>query len=117
MAKQKVQNDEPAAIDEWSGFEMINQGKYDRAVATVGNTENKQAILVEYDRLGGYIRYNGAKVLTGSFWDSKKKAPVENPQPKVLRRQAAVVEETVEVVEVDTPKRGRKAKEEVEETE
>lgn len=110
MAKEKVEKKEPVAVDEWAGFEMMNQGKYDRAVASVG-TEDKRALLTEYDRLGGFIRHNGSKVITGSFWDSKKGTPVENPQPKVLRRQAAVVEETIEVVDVaveDKPKRAKK---------
>lgn len=115
MSKKKeevVERKEPEAVDSFGDFEMLNQGKYDRAVAAVGSDEDKLAILVEYDRLGGFIRHNGAKVVTGSFWNFKDKKRQENPQPKVLRRQAAFVEETVEVVEVvEAPKRGRKAKE------
>lgn len=100
----------PESIDSFGDFEMINQPKYDRAVAAVGNTDDKLAILVEYDRLGGYIRYQGSKVFTGAFWDFKSKKPVENPSPRILRKQAAVVEETIEVaaVEVATKKRGPK---------
>lgn len=112
-----VERKDPVAVDRYGDFEMLNQGKYDRAVAAVGGTEDKLAILTEYDRMAGFIRHNGAKVITGGFWNFKDKRPHENPQPRVLRRQAAVVEETVEVVEAESPKRGRKAKEEVEETE
>lgn len=115
MAKKKeevIERKEPVAVDRYGDFEMLNQGKYDRAVAAVGGTDDKLAVLVEYDRMGGFIRHNGAKVLTGGFWNFKDKRPRENPQPKVLRRQAAVVEETIEVVEAETPKRGRKAKDE-----
>lgn len=112
-----VERKEPVAVDRYGEFEMLNQGKYDRAVAAVGGADDKLAVLVEYDRLGGFIRHGGAKVITGAFWNFKEKRPHENPQPKVLRRQAAVIEETVEVVETEVPKRGRKAKEEVEETE
>lgn len=119
MAKEKVEA--PKAVDAFGEFEMVNQGKYDRAVAIVGNTDDKRAILAAYDSLGGYIRYQNSKVMTGGFWDFKNKRPHEKPAPRVLRRQAAVVEETVEVAEVesvDTPKRGRgKKAEETEETE
>lgn len=113
MAKKNievaVERKEPVAVDRYGDFEMLNQGKYDRAVAAVGNADDKLAILTEYDRMGGFIRHNGAKVITGAFWNFKDKRPHENPQPKVLRRQAAFVEESVEVVET---KRGRKAKDE-----
>lgn len=37
-------------------------------------------LIAEYDRLGGFIRRNGDKVKTGSFWDFKGKKAFEVPQ-------------------------------------
>lgn len=103
MAK-KTEKKVPDAIDTAGEFEFVNPLKYQRAVDAVG-TDDKDALLAEYDRLGGFIRYQGNKVITGSFWNRKSNSRVENPAPKVIRRQAAFVEETIEVVdEVKTPK-------------
>lgn len=121
MAKETAKKEVPKAVDAFGDFEMVNQGKYDRAVAIVGNTDDKRALLAAYDSLGGFIRYQNSKVFTGAFWDFKNKRPHEDPQPRILRRQAAVVEETIEVADVevvDAPKKGRGKKvEETEETE
>lgn len=95
------------AVDTYGDFEFVNPLKYERAVASVGS-EDKAALMAEYDRLGGFIRYQGSKVLSGAFWDKRTNSPVANPMPKVLRRQAAVVEETIEVVTVEA--KGKKAK-------
>ena len=100
--KKKV-NDEVVvapAVDSYGDFEFINPLKYQRAVDAVGS-DDKAALLAEYDRLGGFIRHNGNKVINGSFWDRRTNSRVENPAPKVLKRQASVVEETVEVVAVE----------------
>ena len=97
---------EPEAVDEYQGFEFMSQLKYERAIAAVGN-EDMGAVLAEYDRLGGYIRYEGSKVINGAFWDSRKGMRVENPLPKILKKQAAIVEETIEVTPI------KKAKKEV----
>jgi len=100
--KEKVEA--PKAIDTFGDFEFINQQKYDRAVGAIG-ADDKAALLAEYDKLGGFIRYQGNKVINGAFWDRKKNTRVENPQPKILRQQAAVVEEVIEV----PTKKGKKA--------
>lgn len=102
----------PDAVDAFGEFEMVNRDKYDRAVTAVGNADDKRAIITEYDRLGGFIRYQGNKVFNGCFWDFKNRVAIAEPKVRFLKRQAAVVEETVEVdaVEVEdteTPKRGR----------
>lgn len=120
--KDKVEVVEQTPVDAYGEFEMMNPGKYERAVSMVGNTDDKRAILAAYDSLGGFIRYQNNKVLTGGFWNFKTKQPHVEPQPKILRRQAAVVEETVEVVDVvdvetEAPKRGRGKKTKEAETE
>lgn len=40
-----------------------------------GNLTNGASILVEYDRLGGFIKKGAYKVKTGSFYDFKLKKP------------------------------------------
>lgn len=99
------------AVDNFGDFEFINPLKYQRAVDNLGSADDKGALLAEYDRLGGFIRYQGSKVIQGAFWDRKRNVRIEDPMPKVLRRQAAFVEETIEEVVADVPKsrRGRKA--------
>lgn len=119
--KEAVETKIPDAVDAFGEFEMVNRDKYDRAVAAVGNSDDKRAIITEYDRLGGFIRYQGNKVFNGCFWDTKNRVAIAEPKVRFLKRQAAVVEETVEVAAVeveDKPQRGRGRKtEEVEETE
>lgn len=95
---------EPEAIDEYQGFEFMSQLKYERAIAAVGS-DDMGAVLAEYDRLGGYIRYQGSKVINGAFWDSRKNARIEDPMPKILKKQAAIVEETIEITPI---KKGKK---------
>jgi hypothetical protein len=109
MAK-KQEKKVPEAVDAFGDFEFINKTKYDRAVETLGGADDKEALIAEYDRLGGYIRYQGNKVINGSFWDKKTNSRVSNPTPKILRKQAAVVEESVEVVAVEG--KAKKAKKE-----
>jgi hypothetical protein len=111
MAK-KTEKKIPDAVDSFGDFEFVNPLKYQRAVDTVG-TDDKEALLAEYDRLGGFIRHQGSKVINGAFWDKKTNSRVENPMPKVLKRQAAVIEETVEVVHAEV-KKGKSKKEEEE---
>ena len=111
MVKGKAEKEEkkvPEAVDTFEGFEFMNQLKYERAVATVGDLD-KAALLAEYDRIGGFIRYNGNKVINGAFWDSKRNVRVESPAPKMIKRQEAVVEETIEVAPIEAPKE-KKAK-------
>lgn len=41
--------------------------------------ELESALLAEYDRLGGFIRKNGDKIKTGSFYNIKAKKPLAVP--------------------------------------
>lgn len=75
------------------GFELINSEKVERAlVGTVqrtgalsggvqkpDGTYDGDALLAEYDRLGGLVRKDGEKVKTGSFYDFKAKRPHAEP--------------------------------------
>lgn len=82
--------------------------KYERAVANLPDGASESEILAEYDRLGGLITYEGAKVKMGSFYDFKAKKPVEKPQPKIVRK-VEVQEEYIEEVEVEEkPKKSKK---------
>ena len=103
MAK-KTEKKIPDAVDKFGDFEFVNPLKYQRAVDAVG-IEDKEALLAEYDRIGGYIRYQGNKVINGAFFDRKTNSRIANPAPKILRRQASVVEETVEVVHAEPKKK------------
>lgn len=109
MAK-KTEKKIPDAVDTFGEFEFVNPLKYQRAVDAVG-ADDKEALLAEYDRMGGFIRYQGSKVINGAFWDKKTNSRVVEPMPKILKRQAAVVEETVEVVHAE-PKKNKSKKEE-----
>jgi hypothetical protein len=40
----------------------------------------EHALLAEYDKLGGFIKLNGDKVKTGSFWDIKARKPKDTPE-------------------------------------
>ena len=102
MAK-KTEKKVPDAVDNFGEFEFVNPLKYQRAVDAVG-ADDKEALLAEYDRLGGFIRYQGSKVISGAFWNAKTNSRITDPMPKILKRQAAVVEETVEVVHVGSKK-------------
>ena len=107
MAK-KTEKKIPDAVDNFGEFEFVNPLKSQRAVDAVG-ADDKETLLAEYDRLGGFIRYQGSKVINGAFWDKKTNSRVANPAPKVLRRQAAVVEETVEVIHEVKATKGKKS--------
>lgn len=77
------------------GFELLNPEKVERAlVGTVtrsgalsggvqapDGTYNDDALLAEYDRLGGLIRKGDDKVKMGSFFDFKAKKPREKATP------------------------------------
>lgn len=106
MAKKKQNTEETMIVGK---FELVNKAKVERAIASVGNDE--QAILVEYDKLGGLIRHEGNKVVNGSFFDRRTGKAVEDPKPRVIKRQKAVIEEEIEEVELeDAPKKGKEKK-------
>lgn len=84
-------------------FVLEFKPKYERAVAnlisTVGENYTEEQLLAEYDRLGGRITYEGENVKMGAFWDFKTKKAVEDPKPKVVKKQVIVEEE----IELDVP--------------
>jgi len=100
-------------------FELVNTLKVERAMNAVGRDE--QAILVEYDKLGGFIRYEGNKVINGAFYDRKTGKAVVDPKPRIIKKQKAIIEEEIEEVSVDEeesrPKARRGRKEETVEEE
>ncbi len=46
----------------------------------------QKAVIAEYDRLGGLILKDNAKVKTGCFYDFEKKQPIDKPQIVVIYR-------------------------------
>ncbi len=123
-------------------FELINPEKADRAlngtlmadssrkggVVKSDGTWDDDALLAEYDRLGGLIRKGGDKVKTGSFYDFKAKKPFADPkvfyefrvndklvfvpEGKELPGEVKAAKILEEEEKVEKPKRGRKPKEE-----
>lgn len=88
------------------GYELCNPDKIDRAlygnpiskdvdgnpvrkggVAKEDGSYDENALLSEYDKLGGLIKNDeGSRVLTGSFYDFKKRKPREVPEVKLTFR-------------------------------
>lgn len=97
MARKKAERKQEATPV--SQYMLEFKPKVDRAMANLGENHTEDQLLAEYDRLGGLITYEGMKVKTGSFWDKNTKAPVENPNPIVMRKQE-IVEESVEEVKI-----------------
>lgn len=86
-------------------FTLANEDKVERAIngtvidqgavkGGVGVDAEPEAVIAEYDRLGGLILKGKYKVKTGSFYDFKGKKPHAKPEP-VLTFQ--VNDETIEV--------------------
>lgn len=74
-----------------NGFVLENPDKIKRVIegnemrngqlqGGLGEGAEPSLILAHYDKLGGYITKNGAKVRQGSFWDIKNKKPFEEPK-------------------------------------
>jgi len=84
-------------------YTLKYQPKVDRAIQAVGSTD-ENAILVEYDRLGGLIMLNGEKVKNGSFWDYKAGKAHVKPQVVVMRKPRPAEEVAIEEVEVEDEK-------------
>ena len=72
-------------------FTLENEEKIDRAIngtpgrggvaqGGVGKDAKPEAILAEYDRLGGYITKGGRKIKSGSFYDFKNRKPRVEPE-------------------------------------
>lgn len=86
-------------------YVLQNPDKVDRAIngsvvsggmmkGGVGQDASEDAIIAEYDRIGGLILYKGYKVKTGCFYDFKKKMAVKKPEPIL---EFKVDGETIEV--------------------
>ena len=60
------------------GFELLSLDKIQRALDKLGEGASEEAILAEYDKLGGAIRKDGRKLQTGAFFDFEEKKPKEN---------------------------------------
>lgn len=77
-------------------YTLVNAEKVERAInGTLGKdaafkggvgSENPEALMAEYDRLGGLITKGGERVKTGCFYDFKAKKPKENPEVVFLYR-------------------------------
>lgn len=61
-------------------YTLDNSVKLDRAQAKIGPESSEEALLVEYDRLGGLITKGGQKIKTGCFYDSKNKKAFAKPE-------------------------------------
>lgn len=85
-------------------YELVNEEKANRAIygmigpegssqGGVGEGASDEAVIVEYDRLGGLIKKGKYKVKTGSFYNfPKKKAHVKPEVVFVFRVDGEVVE-------------------------
>src|SRR3990167_4442650 len=56
------------------GFRLLNSGKVAEALDKLGENPTEEALLAEYDKLGGAVRTSdGRKVVMGAFYDFKNK--------------------------------------------
>lgn len=73
-----------------NGFDLVNEEKIERAkhgtvtrggklTGGVGDEASEEALIAEYDRLGGLIVKDGVNVKIGSFYDFAKRAPRAEP--------------------------------------
>ena len=62
-------------------------------------------VLVEYDKQGGRITYQGENVKMGSFWDHKNQKPMSPPKPTVVKKREVVEEEVVMDVPIKETKK------------
>ena len=109
-------------------FTLANEEKVERAlrgtlvqggklVGGVGDGADDEALLAEYDRLGGLVLKDDIKVKTGSFYDLANKCPRKEPELSFLttidNEIIEVTEEEAKVVEATKEKiKGIKAKKE-----
>jgi len=63
-----------------NGFELVNDDKLTRAKSALGDNASEEAIIAEYDKLGGLILRGNDKVKTGSFYDFKAKQALKEPK-------------------------------------
>lgn len=76
---------------EINGFSLVNEeklgraiegspGKEGKATGGVGREASPEAVLAEYDRLGGLVLKGGRKIKTGSFYNFEERAPRAVPE-------------------------------------
>jgi len=124
--------------NKYLGYTLVNLEKLDRAIhgtmsrggqliGGVGENASDEAIIAEYDRLGGCIKKDKNQVQMGSFYDFKKRAPRAKPDVVLVFRdlqgevvllkedeeiplevKAAQVAEEKKIAKVE--KKGKKAK-------
>lgn len=90
--------------------EKISKGEY-KPIDQQDKKEREvfdNALLAEYDRLGGLIMKGELKVKTGSFWDFVKKCPLEKPNVSFVTSLDGelldVSEEEAEAIEISKKK-------------
>lgn len=116
-----------------SGFTLVNEEKVERALRGTlnsmgkvaggvgvfnddGELTNPEAVLVEYDRLGGLIVKEGTndKVKNGSFYDFEKRQPRKEPVviyvTRVDGQEIEVPEGTEEPLKVKAARIAKKKK-------
>lgn len=90
------------------GFTLENQNKINRVIqgnlgrdgameGGLGEGADEDAILAEYDRMGGYITKDGMAIKTGSFYDFKNRKAFDKPKPIYIFNIGG------EKIEVDDP--------------
>lgn len=79
------------------GYTLVNPDKFERAingsivdkgrvVGGIGKEASPEAILAEYDKLGGLIKKGKHRVKMGSFYDFKNRKPHDKPQVSFVFR-------------------------------
>lgn len=108
MAKKETKKVKKQETFPVGNFVLEFKPKYERAVNNLieAGKENytEEELLVEYDRLGGRITYDGNDVKMGSFWDFKNKKPHAEPKPTIVKKKVVVEEE----VEMEVPVKKKK---------
>ena len=90
MAKDETQIEEKEQENHIKGFHLVNKDRLERAIygtlgregllaGGVGEDASDDAVLAEYDRLGGLIKKGENKVKLGSFYDFKNKKARATP--------------------------------------
>lgn len=95
------------------GYELVNEGKLSVVINGDGNSfdglgaeANDSAVLAEYDKRGGLIRFKGRKLVTGCFYDFKAKKARAKP---VIEFDGGPTSRPGTVIEkIDGPSKGDK---------
>lgn len=131
MAKKEKAVSEPT---QFGSYILVNREKLDRVINGIAGTDYsglgqdapEEAILAEYDRMGGLVLLKdgdtevdedgeevkvNVKLATGSFYDFKLRAPRKEPLVKRVKKSSGgrVTSELVGDEDVDKPKRKPKS--------